>query len=213
QQGILVQLEAYYRQEIPRTKLFEQVATDAYVSDVELWRLWQDTRDSAVVSYASFRAEDVPDSAVTVSDAELRQWYDANKAELERPGRAAVSVVEILRVVSPADSQASMARAVQVRERVLAGEDFAEVARMESADSLSAIQGGDLGTAQLSAYVTEFADAARALPVGQLSEPILSDFGYHIIRVDQRAGDSASVRHILIPIQQSDSSAVQTDRL
>lgn len=213
QQGILVQLEAYYRQEVPRTKLFEQVATDAYVSDAELWRLWQDTRDSAVVSYALFSIEDVPDSAVEVSDTEIRQWYDRNRSRLERPGRAKVSVVEILRQISPADSQASLARAQEVRARILAGEDFAEVARMESADSLSAVQGGDLGREALSAYVAEFADAARQLPVGQVSEPVLSQFGYHLIRVDERQRDTAAVRHILIPVQQSDSSAVQTDRL
>ena len=213
QQGILVQLEAYYRQEVPRTKLFEQVASDAYVSDAELWRLWQDTRDSAVVSYALFSVEDVPDSAVEVSDAEIRQWYDRNRSRLERPGRAKVSVVEILRQISPADSQASLARAQEVRARILAGEDFAEVARMESADSLSAVQGGDLGREALSAYVPEFAEAARQLPVGQVSEPVLSQFGYHLIRVDERQRDTAAVRHILIPVQQSDSSAVQTDRL
>lgn len=213
QQGVLVQLEAYYRQEIPRTKLFEQVATDAYVSDAELWRLWQDTRDSAVVSYVAFRPADVPDSSISVTDADIQRWYDANKAQLERPGRAVVSVVQIARQITPADSQASRERAEQIRERILAGEDFGDVARMESIDTMSAQEGGDLGRAPLSAYVPEFAEPARELPVGELSQPVLSQFGYHIIRVDERQGDTASVRHILIPVQQSDSSAVRTDRM
>lgn len=212
QQGVLVQLEAFYRQEIPRTKLFEQVAADAYVSDAELWRLWQDTRDSAVVSFVAFRPADVADSAVTVSDAELQVWYDRNRERLERPGRAVVSVVAIPREISAADSQASRERASEIRERILAGEDFAEVARMESADSISAAQGGELGREPLSAYVPEFADAARELDVGEISQPVESAFGYHIIRVDERQGDTAAVRHILVPVQQSDSSAVLTDR-
>lgn len=213
QQGILVQLEQYYRAEIPRTKLFEQIAVDAYVSDAELWRLWQDTRDTAVVSFVAFRPEDVADSTVTVTDAEIRSWYDRNRSQLERPGRAVVSVLAIRREITPADSQASRERAEQIRARILAGEDFAEVARMESADSLSGVQGGSLGSAPLSAYVTEFAEAARRLPIGQLSEPVLSPFGYHIIRVDERRGDTADVRHILVPVQQSDSNAVRVDRL
>ena len=212
QQGALLQLEEYYRQEIPRMKLFEQVSTGAYISDSDLWRVWQDTRDSAVVSYVGFRPADVDDSDVTITDQELRTWYNANRSQFDRPGRAVVSVVELPRTITAEDSVASLERARHVRERLVGGEDFGDVARYESADPGSAMQGGELGRNPLSLFVPEFADAARALPIGEISEPVLTQFGYHLLIVDERSADTASVRHILLPVQQSDSNAVRVDR-
>jgi hypothetical protein len=85
-QGILQSLENYYRSEVPRQKLLQQVATEVYASDARLWQLWQDQHDSAQVSYVVLRPDLVPDSAVRVSDAELRAFYDARKKTFERPG-------------------------------------------------------------------------------------------------------------------------------
>jgi peptidyl-prolyl cis-trans isomerase D len=86
------------------------------------------------------------------------------------------------------------------------------VAERESADSGSARQGGDLGPGGRGRFVAPFEQAAYALAPGQLSEPVLSPFGYHIIRVDARRGDTLAVRHILVSIAQSDSSAARTDK-
>ena len=80
QQGLLLQLEAYYRSEIPKAKLFDQLAGDVFVSDAKLWRTYKDQYDSAAVSYVAFPSSNVPDSAVQVPDAELRRFYDQNKA-------------------------------------------------------------------------------------------------------------------------------------
>src|SRR5438270_281136 len=74
QQGILLQLEQYYRTEIPKEKLFDQIAGDVYVSDAELWRRWQDSHDSAEVSFVAFEPERISDSAVKVSDDEIRAY-------------------------------------------------------------------------------------------------------------------------------------------
>ena len=83
QEGLLFQLEAYYRDAIPREKLFEQVASDVFLSDARLWRTWKDTHDSAQVSYAAFRPEMLPDSAVTVPRSEIAAYYDKNKKDFE----------------------------------------------------------------------------------------------------------------------------------
>src|SRR6266513_4330724 len=64
QQGLLYQLEAYYRTEIPKEKLFDQVASDVYVSDGQLWRRYKDTRDTAQVSLVAFGPDRISDSAV-----------------------------------------------------------------------------------------------------------------------------------------------------
>jgi peptidyl-prolyl cis-trans isomerase D len=73
QQGLLIQLENYDRSEIPRAKLYAQIAGDVFVSDAKLWSSYKDTHDSAVVSYVTFDPASVPDSGVTLSDAEMRR--------------------------------------------------------------------------------------------------------------------------------------------
>jgi len=60
EQGLLMQLEQYYRNEIPKEKLFDQVAGDVYISDEALWRRWQDTHDTAQVSFVGFEPERIP---------------------------------------------------------------------------------------------------------------------------------------------------------
>jgi len=211
-QGILQYLENFYRAEVPRQKLLAQVASEVYASDARLWQLWQDQHDSARVSFVALRPDLVPDSAVRVTDAELRAYYDAHQKTFERPGRAVLSLVSIPRAVTAADTAAARARAERLRAEIAGGAKFEEVARRESADSGSAQQGGDLGRGTRGRFVPAFEEAAYALAPGELSQPVLTPFGYHVIRVDARQGDTLSVRHILVPITQSDSSATRTDR-
>jgi peptidyl-prolyl cis-trans isomerase D len=212
QGGVLQYLEQYYRTEIPRRKLFTQVASDVYVSDARLWSMWQDTHDSAKVSFVALRPDAVADSAVAVSDAEIRSYYDANKKQFERPGRAVLSLVSIPRAVTGADTAAARARAAALRAEILGGAKFEEVARRESSDSGSGANGGDLGRGGRGRFVPEFERAAYALGPGEISEPVQTQFGFHLIRVDDKKGDTLSLRHILVPIAQSDSSATLTDR-
>lgn len=211
-QGVLVQLENYYRSEIPRAKLFDQLAGDVFVSDAKLWSVYKDMNDSAQVSFVIFDASTVPDSAVKVSDSELRAFYDKYKKQLERPGRAVLSVVSVLRTIGPADSAATQQRAVALRNEILGGTSFEDVARRESADTVSGRDGGSLGTGPRGRFVKPFEDAAYGLKVGEISQPVLTQFGYHLIKVDARKGDTLTMRHILLRIQQSDSSAVRSDR-
>lgn len=213
QQGILAQLEAYYRDEIPRKKLFEQIAGPVYVTDAQLWRAFQDAHDSAQVSYVAFDPASVPDSAVHISDAEIKAYYDSHqKALADRPGRAVVSLVSIPRTITAADTATARTKADSLRAEILKGAKFEDVAKRESADSGSAVKGGSLGKVGKGQFVKPFEDAAFALKPGELSQPVLSPFGFHIIRVDEHKGDSITVHHILVRIAQSDSSAALTDR-
>ena len=212
QNGLLFQLEQYYRTEIPKEKLFDQIATDVYVSSEQLWRRFQDTHDTAQVSFVAFEPERIPDSAVRVSDDEVRAYYDTHKKMFDRPGTARVSVIIVPRAVSAADSAAVRAHALALRARILGGEKFADVARAESADSVSAANGGSLGKGAKGRFVAPFETAAYALKPGEISQPVLTQFGYHLIKVDARKGDTLTVSHILLHIEQSDSAASKTDR-
>jgi peptidyl-prolyl cis-trans isomerase D len=210
QQGLLVQLEGYYRTEIPRAKLFDQVAAEVYVTDARLWQMFKDQHDSAQVSFVAFDPN-AATSPVTVSDAETKSYYDTHKKEFERPGRAAISLVTIPRVITSADSQAVRNKVLALRDEILKGAKFEDVAKRESNDTLSGAQGGSLGKGGKGRFLADFEKAAYALKPGELSEPVQTQFGYHLIKVDSRKGDTIDVRHILLRIQQSDSTAAKTD--
>jgi peptidyl-prolyl cis-trans isomerase D len=212
QQGILYQLEQYYRTEIPKEKLFDQVVSDVYISDEQLWRRFQDTHDSAQVTFVSFAPERISDSAVRVSDDEVRAYYDTHKKLFERPGTAKVSILIIPRLITAADSAAVRAHALALRARIIGGEKFEDVAKAESADSSTGVNGGALPKGGRGRFVPAFEAAAYALKPGEISQPVLTQFGYHLIRLDERKGDTISLHHILLRIQQSDSAATRTDR-
>ena len=212
QGGLLVALEQYYRSEVPREKLAEQVTAGVFATDVDLWRAYQDANDSASVSFVVFRpAPTAADS--NISDADLRKYYDAHKSEFERTGRATVSVLAIRRTVTAADSAAVRAHIERLRAEIAGGAKFEDVAKRESADTVSGANGGDLGKGAKGRFVPEFEKALDALKPGELSGPVLSPFGYHLIRLDSRAGDTTQAHHILLRIQPSDSSQVKMDRL
>lgn len=212
QQGLYFQLENYYRTEIPRAKLYEQVASEVFVTDDELWRAYKDQHDSAKVSFVAFDPSTIPDAGITVSDADVRAYYDSHKKELEQPGRAVVSVVQIPRVVTAADSAAVRTRLLAIRDEIVKGAKFEDVAKRESQDTISGAQGGDLGRGAKGRFVEAFEKAAFALPAGQVSEPVETQFGLHLIKVDEKKADTIAVRHILLRFAQSDSSASRTDR-
>ena len=204
---LLLQLEAYYRDIIPRGKLFKQVAAGTYIPDGELWRLWREQYDSVRVRYVAIDPRlAVADDAVSVTDAEIEAYYRANRDRFARAARAEVRLVAISKQPTPADTAAALERARRLRQEILDGADFAEVARRESADNGSASLGGDLGSFRRGEMVPSFEQAVWSLPVGRVSEPVLSPYGYHLIRVDRRDADSASAHHILIPIERTPES-------
>jgi peptidyl-prolyl cis-trans isomerase D len=207
----LLSLEQYYRGMLPRQKLERQLVAAARVTDAELWRAFQDQSETATVEFVSLDVVRLAPGDVQVSDAEVRRYYDEHKDEdeFERPRTARLNVAFLPKTITPADREASLTRARAVRQELVGGADFATVARRESKDG-SAAQGGDLGTFQRGQMVPAFDSAAFSLPIGQLSDVVETDFGFHIIKVTERTGDQARASHILIPIAKSDA---EMDRL
>lgn len=90
------------------------------------------------------------------------------------------------------DDETVRQKLTRIRERVLAGEDFAAIASVASADKGSAARGGDLGWAVPSTFVPEFARQLDALQVNEISQPFRTQFGWHIVQVLGRRTYDAS---------------------
>jgi len=197
------QVEQLYRDYLPQRKLEEYLTADVYVPDAKLWRIWRDQHESVTVALLAVHPEDVPDSLAPVSDPELERYYGAHQADFKRPAAAWLSYVELPRIPNAADSAAALAHVRALRAEIAGGKaKFDDVAKRESADSGSGSRGGDLGWAKRTGggFVAPFAAALRRLPPGVLSEPVLTEFGLHLIRIDAVRGDSVRVRHVLVPI-------------
>jgi len=198
---VLAQLEAIYREEIPRIKLAQFLTSDIYVSDAKLWRLYKDQHDSVRVASLAVWPYTVTDTT-PIGDGELKAYISKHADDLKRPAVAYVRFVALPRRPDGADSAAAKAHVARVRAELARGTKFEDVAKRESADSVSGQRGGDLGWIKRDAqgFDQQFLQGVRVLKPGQTSGPVATEFGYHIIRVDQAKGDSLKVRHILIPV-------------
>ena len=147
------------------------------------------TDEKVIVEYIELEKSAFFDQ-VEVDEAELKELYQAEIVNLSEQRRAAHILIEVNDEVS--DEQARL-KAEEAIARLAEGEEFAAVANELSDDIGSAQQGGDLGFAAAGVYEPEFEDALYALNKDQLSAPVRTDYGWHVIKLlDVRAADIPS---------------------
>jgi peptidyl-prolyl cis-trans isomerase D len=201
-QQYLPAMESQYRDELQRSKLLRVVTADVYLSDAALWERYQDEHEMVKVGLtAIIPANAVPDSAIHLSDAEIAKYYQTHRDDFKRGRTAFLSYVALPRVTSPSDTAAALARADSARREILGGAPFADVARRESSDSATATRGGDLGEWTKGSMDPAFDSAAFSIPLHTVSQPVRSQFGFHLIEITSRTGNKAKGRHILFPIE------------
>jgi len=198
----LPMLEAQYRDQIQRAKLLRVVTADVYLSDAALWEQYRDEHEMVKVALTAIIPRNaVPDSTVKLSDKEIEAYYRSHQEDFKRPPTAFLSFVALPRLTNASDTALARARADSARQEILGGAPFADVARRESSDSVSAEKGGDLGEWTRGSMDSAFDAAAFKLPLKKVSEPVVSQFGFHLIEVTSRKGNKATGRHILFPIE------------
>jgi peptidyl-prolyl cis-trans isomerase D len=204
----LLILEAYYRDVIPRSKLLRQVGAGIWLSDAELWQQWKDRNQLAEIRYVPLNpATRYEDAEFTILEGEIRDYYRTHEEEFTVPARATVRFTILDKTPTAADTAAAREEAAEIRQEISDGGDFAELARLESADQATATVGGDMGVFTRGRNIAPFDSAVFEGPMGLQPEPVRTSFGYHVVDVLERWGaDSAQARHILIPIERTDDS-------
>ncbi|MBR9867242.1 MAG: peptidylprolyl isomerase [Oceanospirillales bacterium] len=129
---------------------------------------------------------------VTLDDAELQSQFEQLKAAFKSEEQRVVSHI-MIEVSDSVDDDAALAKAQDLEKRLAAGEDFAELAKAESDDPGSAPAGGDLGVYQQGMLDGPFEQAVFALTAGEVSEPVRTAFGYHIIKLTGMSVSEAPV--------------------
>jgi parvulin-like peptidyl-prolyl isomerase len=126
------------------------------------------------------------------AEAELKAWYDAHQKEFENASARHILIrfqgsrVPLKEGQKDLTPEEALARAEALRQRILKGEDFAAVAKAESDDTGSGQNGGDLGTFGRGRMIPEFEEVVFSQPVGEISPPVRTQFGYHLIQVMKR---------------------------
>jgi parvulin-like peptidyl-prolyl isomerase len=171
-------------------------------------------KDPVVLSQMQFQSDNLLAGAlyrkmqdeVKGDEAALKAAYDARKSEFEQVQARHIlirykgSPVPLGKDKADLTEEQSLGKATELRKRIVAGEDFAAVAKAESDDTGSGANGGDLGSFRRGQMVPEFEKVAFALPVGEVSEPLKTQFGYHIIKVEKRESKNLEeVKNELVP--------------
>ena len=121
---------------------------------------------------------------VAVSEAELKKYYEKNSRSFMEPERVKVSHLLIKLTVKPTSEEIAKAKneIEQIRAEIMAGKDFPEMAKQRSACA-SAKSGGDLGYIRHNYMPKAFDDIAFSLKAGEISEPVRTLHGFHLIKV------------------------------
>lgn len=177
----------------------------------EAKRRGMDTTAAFLKEYNSYRAEVrkpfLPDNALT--DSLTRLTYARMKEEV----RASHILIALKADATPADTVAAYNEAVELRAKLEKGLDFAAAAVQFSDDPSAKTNKGDLGYFTALKMVYPFETAAYSLKVGQISNPVRTRFGYHLIQVTGRrpASGEVEVSHIMVRIRDDQSAGTARD--
>jgi peptidyl-prolyl cis-trans isomerase D len=120
---------------------------------------------------------------VVVTDEKLKTFYDDQKAQYTTPERRKISHILFL-VNDKVTEKVALEKALKAKQE-LANKDFSELAAEVSEDKLTAKKGGDLGLFNLGSMEKAFEETASSLKLGEVSKPVKSAFGYHLIKVTE----------------------------
>ncbi len=148
---------------------------------------------------------------LTVSRREVEDFYKMYEDSLPTL-QGTVKISHILKIVAPSDEAQNTAleKIKNIREKLINGEDFEELAKQYSEDPGSAQRGGDLGFVGRGDFVPEYEQAAFDLDDEEVSDITQSTFGFHIIKMVERRGEKIHTRHILIQTVPTEDDELRT---
>ena len=176
-----IQVEALERDQIMTLKLQELAVMGARLTGEDVKQEFIDNNELIKVEYAVIMKNQVQEPEIVNDSTEVLEYYNSHKDRYFKEKEADLKYIEFKKEPTEDDKLSIKAQIESIRGEVLDGGDFAQLARDLSEDG-SAESGGDLGWFSKGMMVKEFEDAAFALSdSGDISEPIETDFGWHVI--------------------------------
>jgi peptidyl-prolyl cis-trans isomerase SurA len=158
--------------------------------------LREQIREQMIVS----KMEEEMTKGIVVTPSEVKRFFSKIPKDSLPYFSASVQVAQIVKIAEVSEEQKNATRAelIEVRNKILSGEDFATVAKKYSDDPSVLSNGGDMGWSARGRMVPEYEAMAFRLKPKELSMPFESAFGIHIMQLIERRGNEYNSRHILI---------------
>ena len=150
---------------------------------------------------------------LSITPAEVKRFFNRIPPDSLPFYSADVEVGQIVRTAKVSETQEydTKKRLSEIRDRILAGESFNELAKKYSEDPSAQYNNGEMGYVARGAMVPSYEAMAFKIKVGEISQPFKSDFGFHVMQLIDRRGNEYNSRHILISAVPSKSDIVRAE--
>lgn len=194
--------------EMTLQQLIRQVGSEERLENIyqmPMWKIRQDGREEIRKRLLTERYRQLKLADVKVSPREVEEAYQRYRDSLPTIGKQ-YELYHIVRYVTPTQNarEAALAKAKAIRDSLLSGVDFCTLAARNSDDPNTRSSCGDLGMRNCTDFVPEFCSACKKLYTGEISMPIETPFGFHIVQMMDRTAEQIHVRHILVSITRSE---------
>ncbi len=226
-----VNIENILRAQLPFTKVQNMITASVRVTESELRQEYAKRNLKLTGQLIYFSPAEFSTNTLTVSDDEIKVYYDKHTEDFKEPEKAKLVYVHFDPSATKEDSAEVWERIKDVHRQAVDGKDIAELAKTYSADKGSAKDGGSLGWFTRGRMVHEFEEACFNGKKGDVIGPIKTQFGYHIIKIDSTRfvkddkkklakskdkksppiQDSVLARHVLIKMEASQTT-IETAR-
>lgn len=200
-------IEDYLRQSLPFERFSERLRATVRVTKGEIKADYLKRLQEIKVKYVFFAPKDFAGDNIEISDEMIQNYYNANKDDYQQKEQRAIEYITFSTKPTSKDSAEIVELAKKTLGRVKAGEDFAGLAEIYSEDPGSRDKGGDLGYFSQGTMVKEFDEAAFGAKVGEIVGPVKSNFGLHIIKIEDKrkkdGQDEVKASHILFKFSAS----------
>lgn len=180
----------------------ERKVEEAYGMPMD--KIKRDSREIIRQQLLSDRARQKKFADMKLTERDLQDFYQQFKDSLPQvPDQIELQRIVLKAKPSEDAKKATIDLANRIIDSIKAGGDFADFAKRYSVDPGSASAGGDLGFVKTGTFVKPYEDAMKKLGINEISEPVETQFGIHIIQVLDKHADATRSRHILLPIKES----------
>ncbi len=202
------------RMEYQIQAMMQQMGSERRIEEVygmSMAKIRRDFRDEIRKQLLTERLSQQKFSAMKVSSKEVQDFYKQYKDSIP-PVPPQFEIFHIVKNVEPSlvAKEKTQALAKKIRDSLIAGGDFAAFARKYSNDPGSAQSGGDLGFVQRGKFIAEFEKTAYALQINEISQPVETPFGFHVIQLLDKRENEVKTRHILLKLGQTDDDVTRT---
>lgn len=195
------QYEMRLREEIPKMVTQVDLYASVPVSEEDLWEEFVKQETKIKTEYIGLVLRKMPDSVINYTEEMVKKYYDEHMEKFRSPEKANFAFVLIRKLPSREDTLEAKDRLLTALEEIKEGTPFEEAVKYYSEDETTKETNGDIGWFKKDTPPKVFYEIAKRMKKGEISKPILTSKGWHLIKVVDKKKGSVKLRHILIRIR------------